>query len=83
MTIALKFNHWGNNIRNVDVENSIDYLYTRKLLEKWANVPIDQIAEKLNSTDWAFTTYNRRLNYLKTLFYLVVGIRRYTAELFS
>lgn len=63
-----KFNHWGNNIRNIDVENSIDYLYTRKLLEKWVNVPIEHIAEKLNAEDWVTTTYNRRLHYLKTFF---------------
>lgn len=35
-----KFNYWGNHIRNIDVENSIDYLYTRKLLARWVNVPI-------------------------------------------
>jgi integrase len=71
--LVTKFNHWGNNIRNIDVENSIDYLYTRKLLEKWVDVPIDQIAEKLNSTDWAVATYNRRLNYLKTFFTWLLG----------
>jgi integrase len=43
--LVQKFNHWGNNIRNIDVENSIDYLYTRKLLEKWIDIPIDKIAE--------------------------------------
>ncbi|SIN85722.1 tyrosine-type recombinase/integrase [Chitinophaga niabensis] len=66
--LAAKFNVWGNNIRNIDVENSIDYLYTRKVLEKWVDVPIELIAEKLNAEDWAVTTYNRRLHYLKTFF---------------
>jgi integrase len=68
MNLVAKFNHWGNNIRNIDVENSVDYLYTRKLLEKWMDIPIDQIAGKLNGEDWATTTYNRRLHYLKTFF---------------
>ena len=61
-----KFNEWGNNVRNVDVDNSIDYLYIRKLLEKWINVPVDQLANKLNNENWAATTYNRRLVYLNS-----------------
>lgn len=66
--LVAQFNHWDNNLRNIDVENSVDYLYTRKLLEKWVGIPIDKIAEKLNAADWATTTYNRRLHYLKTFF---------------
>lgn len=68
-----KFNHWGNHIRNIDVEKSVDYLYTRKVLEKWVDIPIDQIAVKLNGENWANTTYNRRLNYLKTFFTWLLG----------
>lgn len=62
--LVSKFNDWCKNIRNVEVDNSIDYLYTRRLLEKWVNVPIDQLAGKLNSEKWAAATYNRRLTYL-------------------
>jgi integrase len=61
-----KFNDWGKNIRNVDVESSVDYLYIRKLLEKWINIPINQLANKLNNENWAATTYNRRLIYLNS-----------------
>lgn len=50
----------------MDIDNSIDYLYIRKWLEKGKNVPIYSIAEKLNSEIWAVTTYNRRLSYLFT-----------------
>jgi hypothetical protein len=32
--LVAKFNEWGNHIKNIDVENSWDYLYVRKLLEK-------------------------------------------------
>lgn len=66
--LVTHFNDWCTNIRNVDVENSIDYLYTRRLLEKWVGVPIDQVAQKLNTENWAVTTYNRRLGYLTTFF---------------
>lgn len=69
-----KFNDWGNNFRNVDVDNSIDYLYTRKLLEKWINVPIDQLVHKLNGENWAATTYNRRLTYLSNFFSWLTGL---------
>lgn len=71
--LVTHFNDWCINIRNVDVENSIDYLYTRRLLEKWVNVPIDQVAQKLNGENWAVTTYNRRLGYLTTFFTWLVS----------
>lgn len=64
--LASKFNEWGKNIRNIDVENSIDYLYIRRWLEKQINIPVHLIPEKLNNEIWAVTTYNRRLSYLNT-----------------
>lgn len=51
----------------------MDYLYVRKLLEKWTGVPIGKIAERLNSEDWAVTTYNRRVYYLRDFFSWLVG----------
>ncbi|MBO9201589.1 MULTISPECIES: site-specific integrase [Niastella] len=71
--LVTNFNDWCANIRNVDIENSIDYLYTRRLLEKWVNIPIDQVAQKLNGENWAVTTYNRRLGYLNTFFAWLVS----------
>lgn len=62
--LAEKFTEWGKNIRNIDVDNAVDYLYVRKWLEKERNVSIYSIAEKLNTENWAATTYNRRLYYL-------------------
>ncbi|WP_121357055.1 site-specific integrase [Flavisolibacter nicotianae] len=64
--LAAKFNEWAKHFRNVDIDNSIDYLYIRKWLEKRIQVPIYSIAERLNSEIWAVTTYNRRLSYLNT-----------------
>ena len=66
--LSAKFNEWGKHIRNVDVDNSIDYLYIRKWLEKCSKVPINTVAEKLNIEVWATSTYNRRLSYLNTFF---------------
>lgn len=71
--LVSSFNDWCANIRNVDIENSIDYLYTRRLLEKWVDVPIGQVAQKLNGENWAITTYNRRLGYLTTFFTWLVS----------
>lgn len=62
------FNDWGKNIRNVDVDNAVDYLYVRRLLEKWTGVPVAEIAGRLNEQPWVATTYNRRLTMLQTFF---------------
>ncbi|HEY1115680.1 MAG TPA: DUF3596 domain-containing protein, partial [Chitinophagaceae bacterium] len=51
--LSANFNDWAKHFRNVDIDNSIDYLYIRKWLEKGKNVPIHSIAEKLNSEIWA------------------------------
>lgn len=64
--LAPKFTDWGKHIRNIDVDNSSDYLYIRKWLEKCYKIPILSIAEKLNEEIWATKTYNSRLSYLNT-----------------
>jgi integrase len=64
--LSAKFNEWARHFRNVDIDNSIDYLYIRKWLEKGIKLSIYSIAERLNSEVWAVTTYNRRLSYLTT-----------------
>lgn len=62
------FNNWGKNIRNVDVDNSKDYFHLRRALEKWVNIPIEQLPQKLNAGNWAVSTYNGRLTLLKYFF---------------
>lgn len=64
--LSTKFNDWGKHIRNIDVDNSIDYLYIRKWLERCIDIPVYSIAERLNSENLAVSTYNRRLSYLST-----------------
>jgi len=63
-----KFNEWCKNIRNIDVDNSIDFLYIRKSLEKWEGVPVNDVSEKLNNGKLAVSTYNKRLAYLSLFF---------------
>lgn len=72
--LAPKFNDWCRHIRNIDIDNSVDYLYIRKWLEKRVNVTIYSITEKLNSENWAFTTYNKRLSYLNTFLLWLVDV---------
>jgi|GEM_PF-2915716 len=54
--LAAKFSEWVVNIRNIGIENSIDYFYTRRLLEKWVGVPVDQVAQKMNAENQAAIT---------------------------
>jgi integrase len=62
------FNDWTKNVRNIDIDNSNDYLYLRRVLEKWIDVPIENVAQKLNEESWSISTYNRRLTSLKLFF---------------
>lgn len=62
------FNNWCKNYRNVDVEQTAMFLYTRRLLENWANTSIELIPQKLNSKNWAVVTYNEKLTLLKQFF---------------
>ncbi len=61
-----KFNIWVAQIRNINIDHSFDYLYTRKLLEKWNGDKIESLPAKMAAEVWADTTYNRRLNYLRS-----------------
>ncbi|CAL1517839.1 site-specific integrase [Chitinophaga sp. MM2321] len=61
-----RFNFWTKHIRNIDIDNSFDYLYTRRLLEKQGNLPVDEIVICLNRDQVAPTTFNRRLGFLKS-----------------
>lgn len=60
------FNTWCRVIRNVDIENAIDYYYIRSWLQKQVLAPIVDIAEQLDTAGWAVSTYNRRMTYLRS-----------------
>lgn len=63
-----KFNLWATAIRNIDVENTTYYLYTRDLLEKWGDIKIDDVPAKLSEQSYAVSSYNDRLSCLKNFF---------------
>lgn len=59
-----KFNNWARNVRNINIEYSIDYTGVSRVLGKYVNVPIEDIAGKIAAEKWCVSTYNKRLNYL-------------------
>lgn len=63
-----KFEDWTVQIRNVNIDNSCDYLCTKRLLESWVNVPIEDIPMQMAAKKWGVVTYNRRLNFLRSFF---------------
>jgi integrase len=63
-----KFNFWATAIRNIDVENTTYYLYTRDLLEKWGDFKIDDVPAKLSEQNYAVSSYNDRLSCLNNFF---------------
>lgn len=63
-----KYNEWGANIKNVDVEGSVHNLYVRRLLEKWVDLPVTRTAELLNKEEWVVGIYSRKLEQLKGFF---------------
>jgi integrase len=55
---------WTKNIRNINIDLSFDYLCTKRLLERWGNIPIEDVAAKMSMENWKPPTYNRKLNKL-------------------
>lgn len=66
--LASKFNDWTANIRNTNIDHSIDYLGVRRVLEKYVNVALEDIAERISKESWCISTYNKRLNFLSSFF---------------
>ncbi|NLR58151.1 tyrosine-type recombinase/integrase [Chitinophaga polysaccharea] len=62
------FVYWVINIKSVDIENTSYYFNAKRLLEKWKDLPIDDVPEKLNSLKVAPTTYNDRLTCIRGFF---------------
>jgi integrase len=63
-----KFINWATAIRNIDVENTTYYLYTRDLLKKWETIKLDDVPAKLSEQNYAVATYNDRLSCLNNFF---------------
>jgi integrase len=72
--LASKFNDWTKNIRNANIDHSIDYLGVRRVLEKYVNVPVEDIAGRISKENWCVSTYNKRLNFLSSFFSWLLDI---------
>lgn len=62
--LVKRFKDWTKDIRNINIDNSIDYFWTLRVLEKYVNVPVEDIAGKIAAEKWCISTYNKRLNCL-------------------
>jgi integrase len=67
-SLVSKFNEWTKNIRNINIDLSVDYLGISRMLGRYVNVPLEDIAAKMMGEKWSVITYNRRLNFLYGLF---------------
>ncbi|RBL93344.1 tyrosine-type recombinase/integrase [Chitinophaga flava] len=59
-----KFKDWTKNIRNINIDHSVDYYGLYRVLVRWVNIPLGEIAGTMNVENWSVSTYNRRLNML-------------------
>lgn len=59
-----KFQDWTKNIRNINIDHSVDYYGVYRMLLRWVNIPLEGIAATMNMEKWSVSTYNRRLNML-------------------
>lgn len=62
--LVSKFSDWTKQIKNINIDHSIDYFGVRRILEKYVNVQLEEIAGKIAVENWSVGTYNKRLNLL-------------------
>ncbi len=66
--LADKFKDWTKNIRNINIDHSIDYHGIYKVLHRWVKIPLEAVAATMKNEDWSVSTYNKRLNILCNFF---------------
>lgn len=66
--LAGKFTDWTTHVRNINIELSIDYFGVRRVLERYEGVQIEDLAGKIAGERWCKSTYNKRLNFLRSFF---------------
>lgn len=71
-----QFNYWVKNIRSIETENSNYYPDVRNLFTRWGKINIDDLPEKFNSQGWSASTFNSRLECLKSFFDWVLSKKR-------
>lgn len=66
--LVSKFKDWTAQIKNINIDHSIDYFGVLRVLEKYIDVPLEGIAGKIAVENWSVSTYNKRLNFLRSFF---------------
>ena len=59
-----KFKDWTKNIRNINIDHSIDYHGIYRVLLRWVKIPLEEAAATMKGENWSVSTYNKRLNIL-------------------
>jgi len=63
-----KFNEWTAQIKNINIDHSIDYFGVRRVIERYGRISVAAVAGKIAAEKWAVTTYNKRLHILSSFF---------------
>lgn len=63
-----KFKDWTKNIRNINIDHSVDYYGIYRVLLRWVKIPLGDVAATMKGENWAVSTYNKRLNILSSFF---------------
>lgn len=63
-----KFKDWTKNIRNINIDHSVDYYGVYRVLLRWVKIPLDKTAATIKGENWSTSTYNKRLNILRSFF---------------
>jgi len=68
--IVDKFKVWAKQVRDIDLdtESSIDYYGVYRVLNKYRDLPLSVVGERLIDEEWAVSTFNKRLNFLRGYF---------------
>jgi integrase len=63
-----KFKDWTKNIKNINIDHSVDYYGIYRILLKWVEIPLEKAAARIEAENWGVSTYNKRLNILSSFF---------------
>lgn len=66
--LADKFSEWTAQIKNVNIDHSIDYFGVHRVIKRYGRIPLTEVAGKISAEKWAVTTYNKRLHILSAFF---------------
>ena len=70
-----KFYDWTAQIKNINIDHSIDYYGVSRVIRKYGRISLAAVAGKLSIEKWAVSTYNKRVNILSSFFTWAVDSR--------